>query len=305
MNNTLDLGHIFNNLIKYKDKYEDKLIVIKFGGALAEDDEVIRSIGRQVSFLSHNIGAHIIVVHGGGKQINEALKKENITPARDPKTDLRITDEATLKITDQALRSLNGHVVRIFHEVSESMQATGMAGYDARIVTAKPTDQFTGEATDVDTSYLSNLLHLDAHDIVPVIYPVCWNDNPQDAEARLNVNADDVAAIIASRMDAIRLILCSDIPGVLDKEGNLLTDLSSYDVDRLVEEGVVTGGMISKLRAASEAADAIENGGVVILDGRQPSAILKEIFLDEGNGTLIRNPSRIRTFNERELKLDN
>ncbi|MFA5593356.1 MAG: hypothetical protein WC989_08605 [Micavibrio sp.] len=137
MSSNFDISTIFNDILKYRDKYQKELIVIKFGGALAEDDEVIRSIGRQAAFLTHSMDARVIVVHGGGRQINDALEKENIQPKRDPDTDLRITDEPTVRISDQALRNLNGHIVRLFHESSRDIHVVGMAGYDGRAIRAK------------------------------------------------------------------------------------------------------------------------------------------------------------------------
>jgi len=285
-----DITAIFNDILKFKDKYRHELIVIKFGGALAEDDDVIRNIARQAAFLTHSIDARVIVVHGGGKQIDLALAEKGIEIKRDPKTDLRITDGPTLDVSDAALRSLNGKIVRLFHEASKDIQALGMAGYDARIVEAESLHHFTGQVSDVNDRTLLQLVKMADSSVIPVIYPICHSKVSVDNESRLNVNADDVASAIATKLKARRLILCSDIPGVLDKDKTLVKALSTRAIDRLVSDGTVTGGMIAKLKAAGDAADALPGGGVVILNGRKENAILTELLYENGAGTLIRRP---------------
>jgi len=284
------LGTIFNDILNFKDKYRHETIVIKFGGALAEDDDVIRNIARQAAFLSYNIDAHVVVVHGGGKQIDLALAEKGIEKKRDPKTDLRITDAATLDVSDAALRTLNGKITRLFHEASKDVQALGMAGYDGRIVEAESLHHFTGQVTDVSDRTLSHLVSMSNASVIPVIYPICHSKNSVDGESRLNVNADDVASAIATKLGARRLILCSDIPGVLDKDKNLVKSLSTNEIDHLINDGTVSGGMIAKLKAAGDAADALKGGGVVILDGRKENAILTELLYENGAGTLIHRP---------------
>ena len=287
-----DLSGIFNDILRFKEKYRHETIVIKFGGALAEDDDIIRNIARQAAFLTHSIDARVVVVHGGGKQINQALEDKGIKPQRDPKTDLRITDGPTLDVSDAALRTLNGKIVRLFREASTDIRAVGMAGYDGPIVTAESLSHFTGQATRVDAHFLAQMVKMKDRSVIPVIYPICNNDAPVDGEARLNVNADDVAATIAAKMGARRLILCSDIPGVLDKDKTLIKSLNTHEITRLIDDGTVTGGMIAKIKAAAEAAETLSGGGVVILDGRKENAILTELLYENGSGTLIRKPGR-------------
>lgn len=287
-----ELSGIFNDILRFKEKYRHETIVIKFGGALAEDDDVIRNIARQAAFLTHSIDARVVVVHGGGKQINQALEDKGITPQRDPKTDLRITDGPTLDVSDAALRGLNGKIVRLFREASSDIHAIGMAGYDGPIVTAEALSHFTGQATRVDAPFLEQLVMMKDRSVIPVIYPICNNDAPVDGEARLNVNADDVAATIAAKMGARRLILCSDIPGVLDQDKTLIKSLNTHEITRLIDNGTVTGGMIAKIKAAADAAETLSGGGVVILDGRKENAILTELLYENGSGTLIHRPGR-------------
>lgn len=294
MSKDFDIASIFNDILKYHEKYRGETLVIKFGGSLAESDSVIRSLARQVAFLSNSMGAKIVLVHGGGKQIDDALARAKIEIKRDPKTGLRITDKETLAVSDDALRLLNGRVVRLFQEESATIQAIGFAGYEARLVHAQPVHDYTGQPAEVNVDFLNRLLEKSSDAVIPIIYPICWSDSAEDLEKRLNVNADDAAAAIAGQIGARRLILCSDTPGVLDKDGNRLTGLSTLDIEHLIESGTVTGGMIPKLRAAAEAADQLKMGGVVILDGRKDNFILAELLSEDGVGTLIRSPERIR-----------
>jgi acetylglutamate kinase len=296
MDHSQDLSGIYNNLRKFQQKYKDQTVVIKFGGALAEDDSIIRGIGQQASFLSYVIGAKVIVVHGGGRQIDNALKEKAIAVRKDPESGLRITDRPTLEASDAALRVLNGRIVRIFNQASQDMRALGMAGYDGRMVQAEPIHHYTGQATGVDESLLRHLLaKKEEKPIIPVIYPICHHETEEGDETRLNVNADDVASAIATQMGARRLILCSDIPGVLGKDKRLIDHLTTAEIDRLIDDGTVTGGMVAKLRAAGEAAKSMKQGGVVILDGRQDETILTELLYEKGVGTLIEK-TKVQTF---------
>lgn len=286
---TPDILQIFNDVLRYKEKYEGQLIVMKFGGALAQE-ETIANIARQAAFLQHNLDARVILVHGGGIQIDERLKEKKIKVKKDPKTGLRITDADTLNFSDQALRAVNGRVISIFNKVALDVRAIGMAGYEGRTITAQKAGleggEYTGHVTEINTGYLGHLMSYNGGDLIPVIYPICHNVENK-TENRLNVNADEVAGALASRLNAKRLILCSDIPGVLDKDGKLIPEMSVEDVDDAIDTGVVTGGMIQKLRTAAHAAESLSSGSVVIVDGRTPGSILGEFMYDKGTGTLI------------------
>jgi acetylglutamate kinase len=281
---------IYGDVARFSDQYEGRLIVIKFGGALAEDDNVVSSIGRQAVYLKHHMKANVIVVHGGGRQIDEALTQSGIQTRRD-REGLRITDLPALKISDASLRGLNGHIVSLFNAVSKNVSALGIAGYDGRAVLAHVLNEYTGKPAGINREYLAHLLKYKDSDIIPVIYPICANTHPVNGETRLNVNADDVAATLAAEMGATRLILCSDIPGVLGKGKRLIRNLSTNKVDRLVDDEIVTDGMIPKLRAAVAAAENLDHGGVVILNGLIDGAILAELLSKKGTGTLIQKPS--------------
>lgn len=289
---SIDWSNCLDQIQKWQQVYEGKLVVVKFGGALAEDPIHVANIAKQIDYLQKFVRVRSIVVHGGGKQIDQDLKAAGIEITKDKATGLRVTDKKTLDISDRSLRALNGEIVRSFHTTCNEIVAVGCSGYDGKILTAEACSPelggYTGHSPEVNGHYLNQLVRSAAPSLVPVLYPICWNAVAQDGESRLNVNADDVACALAEQMGAVRLILCADVPGVLDKEGRLISELSPFDVDRLIEEETVTGGMIAKLKSLGKAGEKMTKGGAVILDGRDPNAILAEILSDSGSGTLVR-----------------
>lgn len=288
---------MISDILRYKDEYERKIVVMKFGGSLAENDETVTNIARQAEFLTHNFDARVVLVHGGGNQINARLKEHGIEVKKEEKTGLRITDADTLEISDQVLRGINGRIVSVFNRVAPRVLAIGMAGYEGRTITAIQKDaarrNYTGHITNINIAYLHHILNYNGGDLIPVIYPICHNANSKE-ENRLNVNADEVAGMLAAHLGAKRLIFCSDIPGVLDKDGDLISEMSVEDVDKAITEGVVTGGMIQKLRTAAYAAQNLGEGGVVIVDGRTQSSILAEFVYKKGSGTLISKAANLK-----------
>lgn len=295
----MGFNDIFNSIQGYRGKYADELIVLKFGGTLAEDPKAVASLAKQVEYLSHYVNAKVVLVHGGGVLIDRKLNEANLQVKKDPVTGIRITDHASLEIIDKELRSLNRDIVKKFTMSSPHISVIGMAGYDGFSVSAETNgDGYTGFATTVDETYLNKLVGAKGN--IPLIYPICINENG-GVDPRLNVNADTVASVIASKLKARRLILCSDVPGVLDSNKELIKGLSTTQVNELIANNTVTGGMIEKLKSASHSAQQLKSGGVVILDGREENAILKELLTDEGCGTLIRRPERISDMSHPEL----
>lgn len=291
---------LIEHFLACQKKYDGETIVFKFGGALAEDTAIVREIARQIALLSHGPkGPRLIGVHGGGKSIDAALAKENIEIRKDPKTGLRITDPATMDICDKTLRALNGDLVRIFNSVSDTIAACGMAAYDGRLASGAPldaqNDNFTGRVTDVNTAFLNAVLNKGGETkTVPLLYSIGHCTQASKSGYRINFNADDLATAVAIETEARRMVLLSDIPGILDKDKKIIPQLETGEITKLIQDGTISGGMIAKAEAARDAALALgENGGVVILDGRQPGTILKEI-LGMGGGTLIRTPRPAR-----------
>lgn len=267
---------------RYAAKYRDKTVVIKFGGELVAQDDVIRNLMVQAITLK-NFGARVVLVHGGGTQIDEELKRAGIEPKKTQ--GVRDTDMATLEVTHRCLNELNRRIVNLFHEeafkLGADVNAIGLGGNDLKLITAKPRfeESRTGTLTDVDSAKLS---YFTAANSIPVIHPISMG---QDGTC-MNVNADEVAAGIAIALGAQRLILCSNVKAVLDKDKNRISHIYTDNWKHWIEDGTVNGGMIPKVEAAIEVASHPAVGGVVILDGADKQAIEKELLTDEGAGTL-------------------
>jgi acetylglutamate kinase len=292
-----DEDSIYANLMRYYEKYSDQTIIIKFGGALASSTDSIFNIAQQAAFIRHNMDANVLVVNGGGQQIDQELSRRGIEPARDPNTGLRLTNRDVLDASDSALRHLNGHIVRVFNSVTNRVRALGMAGYDSRIAKAVAYDQesenYTGYTAQIDVDFINYLMHYGDVDTVPVLYSICENEKPYDrTDRRLNVNADDFAAKLAADLCARRLMLCTDTPGILDHNGNVISEIATDEIDRLIEDGTVRGGMREKLRQAGDAVKSMPKGGVALVDGFSKSSILREMLSDQGSGTLIRKQKK-------------
>lgn len=282
-------------------KYRDKTVVIKFGGELVEQEAVMRNLMKQAITLK-NFGARVILVHGGGKQIDAELEKEGITPRKiDGRRD---TDFPTLEVTHRCLNELNRQIVNFFHDeaarLGANVAAVGLGGNDNRLIVAVPfkegSDTRTGRISFVDEAKLA---HLADQNTVPILHPICMGRDG----ACFNVNADDVAAAIAVALKAERLILCSNIPGVLDKQKNKIPDIATDQIQGLIDDGTVSGGMIPKIEAAAAVANHPDVGGVVILDGANPKAIETELLTNDGAGTLIRSPQPLLLLREWRIDL--
>jgi acetylglutamate kinase len=270
-------------------RYDDAVVVVKYGGHAMGDDKVARDFSRDMVLLEQS-GVNPVVVHGGGPQIGAMLAKLGIKS--EFADGLRVTDKATMEIVEMVLAgSINKQIVGFIN--AEGGRAIGLCGKDGGMVTAvkieradavdsngKPRDLgFVGDVAKVDATVLEQIL---GRELVPVLAPVA-----QGADgATYNVNADTFAGAIAGALGAKRLIFLTDVPGVLDKDKTLIKELKVEDIPGLVADGVITGGMIPKVETCMY---AIERGveGVVILDGKMPHAVLIELLTDHGAGTLI------------------
>jgi acetylglutamate kinase len=287
-----DTTDLLESFLANQDEYNNVPIGIKFGGALAEDETIVREIARQAAILSKNgRGPKLFFVHGGGKQIDEALTSARIDIKKDARN-VRITDPETMTVCDDELRVLNGKITRIFNQVAPHVQAVGMAGYDAKLITGVPVDRknrnFTGSITNVNIGYLKKILNRAAgHSVIPIIYPICHSPEARESDFRINVNADDVIAALCVHMGARRMILLSDIPGILDQQKQLITEIHPDDITPLIQNGTITGGMIPKAESMRDVTLKLgESGGVAVVDGRKRSALINEI-LGQGGGTLV------------------
>lgn len=290
----LNATDLLENFLTYQEQYDGQVVGFKYGGEIAEQTELVREIARQCAIMCRgHRGPLLFGVHGGGDAITKALAAQGI-PREDDAKGKRITNPAVMDVCDRELNMLCKSNVRVFNSVSADVQAVGLAAYDGRLVTAKPFDtsinNYAGRVTGVNTAYLSQIMNRAAGNYIPLIYPIAYGPDAPATDYRINVNADDLAAEIAMAMKAKRFILLSNIPGILDKEKNLISDVSTDDIARLIEDGTITKGMIAKAEAARDVALELgDQGGVAIIDGRKPATMLGEL-LGMGGGTLIRAP---------------
>jgi acetylglutamate kinase len=263
-------------------RYDDAIVVVKYGGHAMGDDQVARDFSRDMVLLEQS-GVNPVVVHGGGPQIGSMLQRLGIESRFSD--GLRVTDEETMDVVEMVLAgSINKQIVGYIN--SEGGRAIGLTGKDGRMVSAKKIERpdgvdlgFVGEPDKVDTTVLHQVL---GRELIPVLAPVAQGP---DGES-YNVNADTFAGAIAGALGAKRLIFLTDVPGVLDKDKNIIEELKVSDIPGLIADGTITGGMIPKVETCMY---AIERGveGVVILDGKLPHAVLIELLTDHGAGTLI------------------
>jgi len=268
-------------------RYRDKFIVIKFGGEIADDEQALNNLLQQVITVK-NFGGRPILVHGGGKQITEMLAEAKI---ENKFIDgIRETSPEALVITERCLKALNAAILQRMVKIAETLESKispiGRSAAMASTVVAEVMPGFdegsrTGKITTVHAQKLREL----TDDVsIPIFYPICHGKDG----GTMNVNADDVAAAMARAIGAQRLILCSTIPGVLNKDGQVISELTTDKIESLIQDGTINNGMIPKIRAAADVANNPRVGGVVILDGRDGVSLTKELFSTEGAGTLIR-----------------
>ncbi|WP_374305942.1 acetylglutamate kinase [Methylocella sp.] len=264
-------------------RYDDATVVVKYGGHAMGDETVARAFARDMVLLEQS-GLNPVVVHGGGPQIGAMLKKLGIKS--EFSDGLRVTDKTTMDIVEMVLAgSINKQIVGFIN--AEGGRAVGLCGKDGNMVIARkaaPTSEavdlgFVGEPDRVDATVLEQIL---GRELIPVLAPVALGPNGET----YNVNADTFAGAIAGALGAKRLLFLTDVPGVLDRDKNLIKELRVDEIHALIADGVITGGMIPKVETCIY---AIEQGveGVVILDGKSPHAVLVELLTDHGAGTLI------------------
>ncbi|MFC3118807.1 acetylglutamate kinase [Jhaorihella thermophila] len=272
-------AHTLSHALPYLQRYNDAIVVIKLGGHAMGSDEAMDSFARDV-VLMRQVGVNPVIVHGGGPMINAMLDRLDIRS--EFVGGKRVTDQATVEVVEMVLSGLvNKRIVQAINR--QGGRAVGLSGKDANLMICDRTDPdlgFVGTPAEMNPKILHNLF---AHDVIPVIAPLGAG---RDGET-FNVNGDTAAGAIAAALKADRLLLLTDVEGVKDADGNVLTELNADRIRRLTAEGVIAGGMIPKTETALA---AIEGGvrAVVILDGRAPNACLLELYTEHGAGSLIR-----------------
>lgn len=275
---------VLNEALPYLQRYSGQTVVIKYGGNAMTDKKLQRSFAKNVVMMKQ-VGINPVVVHGGGPQIGQMLERLSIESKFID--GMRVTDEATMSVVEMVLGgSVNKAIVSLLNQVGG--RAIGLTGKDADLIQAtpltlpgRPADAlgFVGEVASVNTTVLNKLT---ADDIIPVIAPI----GTDKFGASYNINADLVASSIAIALNASRLLLLTNTPGILDSDGQLVTGLTPDDIVALIANGTLHGGMLPKVQCA---VDAVAAGvrSVVIIDGRVEHAVLLELFTSEGIGTLI------------------
>jgi len=290
-NSAHDIAHVLIEALPYIKKFKNRTVVIKFGGNAMIDDELKHSFARDI-VLMKLVGINPIVVHGGGPQIGNLLKRLNITTKFID--GMRVTDSETMDVVEMVLGGqVNKEIVSLIN--LHGGKAIGLTGKDGDFIHARkinlqkssPETQASeiidlghvGEVSSIDPAVVNMLCH---SDFIPVIAPIGVGDDGHS----YNINADLVAGKVAEVLEAEKLLLLTNTAGILDKNKQLLTGLSITDIDDLIADGTIEGGMIPKTMCAT---DALKGGvsSVHIIDGRVDHAILLELFTDQGVGTLL------------------
>jgi acetylglutamate kinase len=265
--------------LPYMQRYDDAIVVIKLGGHAMGSDAAMDEFARDVVLL-RQVGVNPVIVHGGGPMINEMLERLQITS--EFVRGKRVTDEATMDVVEMVLSGrVNKRIVQAINR--QGGRAVGLSGKDARLITCVPSDPelgLVGEPDAVDPAILRTLFR---DDTIPVIAPL----GAGRAGETFNINGDTAAGAIAGALNADRLLLLTDVEGVKDASGDVLTELTSTQINEMIGDGRIAGGMIPKTETALKAiADGVR--AVVILDGRAPNAVLLELFTEHGAGSIIR-----------------
>jgi acetylglutamate kinase len=283
--------------LPYIQIYDRENVVIKYGGHAMGEEEVAKLFAADLVLLKM-LGLHPVVVHGGGPQISAWLAKAGVKSTFID--GLRVTDEATMEVAEMVLSgAINKEIANWITQAGAEadVRGVGLSGKDARMLivekvtrtTRDPDSEvermvdlgFVGDPKKVDPKIIEALIYAD-EDYIPVVAPI----GVSEAGETYNINADTVAGALAGALNAKRMLLLTDVAGVLDKNGNLMRQLTVAEARAAIADGVATGGMIPKLETAINAVEAgVE--AVVILDGRRPHALLVELFTEHGAGTLI------------------
>ena len=270
-------GPSIQEVKKYLEKYTDEKIVIKCGGNVLIDPNLFNLFISDVVVMK-KLGLTPTIVHGGGKRINNKLKELNIES--NFIKGLRVTDNNTIKIVEDVLIEFNKEIVNALK--NKSCDARSITTKEYNIILVKPERGelgFVGIPTEININVLDEIIKANE---IPVIAPMGLKDNKP-----FNINADTTAGAIAKELKSRRLLLMTDMEGVIDRNNKLVSEITPDVAKKMINEEVIKGGMIPKINTCI---DAINNGvrGVVIIDGRKPHSILFELFSDKGSGTLIR-----------------
>ena len=270
-------GPSINEVKKYLNKYKNEYIVVKIGGSVLNDKNLFKILIEDISILK-KMNFNPILVHGGGKRLTNKLNQLNIESKF--VKGLRVSNKNVVKIAEEIFTEFNKEIL---NEIKNySVNAKSITSKENNIISVKPISKelgFVGTPYEVNTEILKKIINANE---IPIIAPLGLNSDSQV----YNVNADDIATFVASSLNARRLIMISDVAGVLDKENNLISEINSAKAKEMISSGEITQGMLVKINNAINVADKVK--GTVIIDGRAEHSILYELLSDKGSGTLIR-----------------
>ena len=270
-------GPSINEVKKYLNKYKNEYIVVKIGGSVLNDEKLFKILIEDISILK-KMNFNPILVHGGGKRLTAKLNQLNIESKF--VEGLRVSNKNVVKIAEEVFIEFNKEIL---NEIKNySVNAKSITSKENNIISVKPISKelgFVGTPYEVNTEILKKIINANE---IPIIAPLGLNSDSQV----YNVNADDIATFVASSLNARRLIMISDVAGVLDKENNLISEINSTKAKEMISSGEITQGMLVKINNAINVADKVK--GTVIIDGRAEHSILYELLSDKGSGTLIR-----------------
>ena len=271
-------GPSIDEVKKYTTKYSNDIIVIKCGGSVLLEKNLFNQFIEDISVIN-KLGLSVVVVHGGGKNIQKKLDEHNLKSVFID--GLRVTDEKTIKIVEEALLELNFEILsEISNHHANSVSISPKKNNIIRVTPERKELGFVGTPTEIKKDIILEIIN---EKKIPLIVPMGIGEDNNI----YNINADVAAGAIAKELNARRLLLMTDVEGVLDKSKNLISEINSSMANEMLENKTIEGGMIPKIKTCL---DAVNNGvtGVVIVDGRKQHSILFEIFSDKGAGTLIR-----------------
>jgi len=273
---------ILTEALPFIQKFSKKICVVKYGGAAMVEKDLKNGFARDIALMKQ-VGINVVVVHGGGPQIDKELKKFNIQ--RNFVDGIRVTDRNTIEVVANTLNDLvNKEIVSLIN--SNGGNSIGLAKNNNNLIRAKKLTSekidygYVGEIIDIDSNYLYDLMN---SNYIPVIAPLGFDENNDI----YNINADSAASAIASNLAAEKLIFLTDQTGVLDQKGNLISSLNFNEIENLISSNVITGGMLPKIKACL---NSLKNNVKMahIVDGRIQHSVLLEIFTNEGIGTLVK-----------------
>lgn len=271
-------GPAIEEVQKYIKKYIDEVIVIKCGGSVLLDQNLFNQFIQDISVIN-KLGLNSVIIHGGGGNIKKKLDQQNIESKFID--GLRVTDKIIIKVVDEALTELNLEIIKKLN--TKKCKAQSITTKKNNVITTFPERKELGFVGNPKEVKKETLLAIIKNKEVPVIVPMGIGDDKNP----YNINADIAAGAIAKTLNSRRLLLMTDVEGVLDKNKKLISEINSKIAKEMIKDGTIIGGMIPKINTCI---DAVSNGvtGVVIVDGRKPHSILFELFSDKGAGTLIR-----------------